>query len=122
VVFVVDRYVTGSSMDVPFFGGTLRIPTGPIALALRTGAPVMAVFSWREGKGRSHGLFTLLDLSQPEQQREGEGSGVRTVAAERTRTSKAIRQAAHVYVKEMERVISAHPEQWVSALLHVWND
>src|SRR5262249_48340022 len=49
VIFIADRYVLGASAEVPFFGEPARLPTGPFALALRSGAPVMGVFSWRTG-------------------------------------------------------------------------
>src|SRR5260221_9332084 len=62
VIFIADRYVLGASAEVPFFGEPARLPTGPFALALRSGAPVMAVFSWRTGPGRQVGVFTRLDF------------------------------------------------------------
>jgi len=121
-VFIVDRYVTGSSARVPFFGIPLRMPTAPVALALKSGAPVMAVFSWRDGPGRSHGVFIPLDLEPHERMAGGAGAGSRAAAAERTRTNDAVLRAMRVYVDEMERAVSAHPDQWVSALLPVWEE
>jgi len=44
-----DRAVTGVGERVPFFGREALIPSVHVALALRTGAPVIPAFSMREG-------------------------------------------------------------------------
>src|SRR5258706_12602001 len=62
VIFLADRYLLGASAEMPFFAEPARLPTGPFALALRRGAPAMAVFSWRTGPGRQVGVFTRLDF------------------------------------------------------------
>src|SRR5258707_13960144 len=61
-MFIAHRYVLGQSAEVPFFGEPTSLPTGPFALALRSGAPLMTVFSWRTGPGRQVGVFTRLDF------------------------------------------------------------
>jgi KDO2-lipid IV(A) lauroyltransferase len=38
--------------EVPFLGGTLRLPTGPAQLAARTGAPLLFLCALPEGLGR----------------------------------------------------------------------
>ncbi|HEY6957217.1 MAG TPA: lysophospholipid acyltransferase family protein [Candidatus Limnocylindria bacterium] len=44
-----DRAVTGVGERVPFFGRPALLPSVHVALALRTGAPVVPAFSTREG-------------------------------------------------------------------------
>jgi KDO2-lipid IV(A) lauroyltransferase len=48
VALVADRDLSGSGLEVEMFGRTRRIPLGPAALALRTGAPLLPA-----------GLYTL---------------------------------------------------------------
>ena len=35
-------------VEVPFAGGTMRAPVGPVRLAERAGCPVMPIYTWRE--------------------------------------------------------------------------
>lgn len=107
VLVVADRHITGSSIEVPFFGEPARLPTSPFALALKTGAPILASFSWRLGRGRSYGVVIPLDV-QPAQSRGARGED-------------GIAHAVHCYVEQLERVITAHPEQWVSTLEPIWD-
>lgn len=41
-----DRDLSARGVDVRFFGGTARMPAGPAALALRTGAALLPVTLW----------------------------------------------------------------------------
>lgn len=45
-----DRDIEGPKERLPFFGVAASVPTGPIELALRTGATVIPCFSIRRGK------------------------------------------------------------------------
>jgi hypothetical protein len=65
VLFLADRYVNGGSVAVPIFGAPALLPTAPMALALRSGAPVFAAYSWRTGPGKQTGVFIPLDVSSP---------------------------------------------------------
>ncbi len=53
VVLPSDRTVSEATVDVPFFGKTTRIPAGPAALALRTGAPLLTAYTYRQPNQRS---------------------------------------------------------------------
>lgn len=124
VVFLTDRYVLGASTIVPFFGEPAKLPTGPVALALRSGVPVMAVFSWRAPGGKRFGRFIPLELREPEHTIGGIGSIGGTATRTRTRTTVsavAIERALNLFIAELEQVIAAHPEQWVSALSPIWD-
>lgn len=116
VVFLADRYVLGASVTVPFFGEPAKLPTGPVALALRSGVPVMAVFSWRTPGGKRVGRFIPLDLREPEAPTGGTATRTRTAAS-----AVATERGLRLFVAALEQVIMAHPEQWVSALLPIWD-
>jgi KDO2-lipid IV(A) lauroyltransferase len=116
VLVAADRYIIGSSIEVPFFGEPARLPTSPFALALKTGAPIVGSFSWRLGRGRSHGVVIPLDIQPEPKDSEGDGS-----AATRARSEAATARAVGKYVEQLERLISMHPEQWVSTLALIWD-
>jgi KDO2-lipid IV(A) lauroyltransferase len=146
--FAADRYVVGSSMELPFFGEPARLPTAPVALALRSGAPVMAIFCWRDPGGWRHGRFVPLDLTAVGEAvtaaaagaSEGMAAGGSDAAAHmsatkapaasergadapaRARSSEAVARAMTIFVRTMEEMIMAHPEQWTAALARVWDD
>ncbi|HST89619.1 MAG TPA: lysophospholipid acyltransferase family protein [Ktedonobacterales bacterium] len=132
-MFLADRYMLGASVDVPFFGVPARFASAPIALALRSGAPVLSAYSWREGPGRWRGLFvplTLTDEGGREREREGgseavradeAGGGVRAPAAvARARTQDVTARALRRFLEVLEQRVAAHPDQWVSATLPIW--
>jgi lauroyl/myristoyl acyltransferase len=115
VLIAADRYIVGSSIEAPFFGEPARLPTSAIALALKTGAPIVASFSWRLGRGRSHGVVIPLDVQPEHTGTKDSGS-----AAARARTEEGTARAVRLYTDQLERLITAHPEQWVSTLATVW--
>lgn len=120
VVFLADRYVLGASVVVPFFGEPAKLPTGPIALALRSGVPVMTVYSWRGPGGQRFGRFIPLELREPEPATGGTAGATAT----RTRTAVnavATERALRLFIAELEKAIVAHPDQWVSALAPIWD-
>ena len=53
VALLADRDVTGRGLPVTFFDEATTMPAGPIALAVKTGAPVLVVGSYFE-KGGGH--------------------------------------------------------------------
>lgn len=120
VAFLADRYVLGASANVPFFGEPARLPTGPFTLAQRTGAPLVCAFSWREGPGRSHGVFLPITVDGDEARSAASSAPERRGKAERAdRTAQATRMQ-RAYVAQIERMIAAHPEQWVATLYPIW--
>jgi|SRR5690242_9661822 len=130
VMFLADRYVLGASVDVPFFGVPARFASAPIALALRSGAPVLTAYSWREGPGRWHGLFVPLTLTDEGGNERGgreaahadvASGGVRAPAAvARARTQEVTARALRRFLEVLERHVAEHPDQWVSATLPIW--
>jgi KDO2-lipid IV(A) lauroyltransferase len=49
VCLVADRDLTATGVEVDFFGRTAKMPAGPAALAVRTGAALRPVTLWYEG-------------------------------------------------------------------------
>lgn len=119
VLVAADRYIIGSSIEVPFFGEPARLPTSPFALALKTSAPIAASFSWRLGRGRSHGVVIPLDI-QPQETKEAKETTAKTQTPQ-ARGEDGIARAVQCYVEQLERIITAHPEQWVSTLEPIWD-
>jgi phosphatidylinositol dimannoside acyltransferase len=65
VALLADRDVTGRGIPVTFFGEETTMPAGPIALAVKTGAPVLVVGSYFED-GPGHRYFVSEPLAIPE--------------------------------------------------------
>ncbi|HEV2461287.1 MAG TPA: hypothetical protein VGS80_23290, partial [Ktedonobacterales bacterium] len=101
-----------------------RMPTAPVALALRSGAPVITAYSWREGAGRSHGIFFPLEMvaaaDAVDTAAAANGAGTRSATATRTRAADETQRALRIFLDRLEAQIAAHPEQWVAALAEIW--
>ncbi len=124
VLFAVDRWVMGPSDAWPLFGEPAPLPTAPFALAARSDAPVFLVIPWRAGKYRFGGAVELIT---PERLASEDDTTHRMTEsmAERAAPQAQNREAAITRMRErvyplLERYISEHPEQWVSALSPVW--
>jgi phosphatidylinositol dimannoside acyltransferase len=89
-----DRDVTGSGIEVDFFGEKARMMGGPAALAVQTGAALMPVTLWFEGQ------YWVIDI-RDEIPVPGEGSRRDKVAA-------MTQRMADVFAEG----IAAHPEDW----------
>ncbi len=94
VALLIDRPVPGAGVPVRFFGDATEIPGGVATVALRTGAPVMAVSLVRIPGQRILGLVEVIDLP-----RTGDmGADVRELT----------QRIMHAH----ERVIRRYPDQW----------
>ncbi|WP_281382794.1 phosphatidylinositol mannoside acyltransferase [Actinomadura verrucosospora] len=103
VCLVVDRDLTASGVDVEFFGATARMPAVSAALAVQTGAALIPVTLWYEGKywaARVHEEVAVPD--------EG---------ARREKIQTMTQEIARVF----EAGIAAHPQDW-HMLQKVWVD
>ena len=94
VALVADRDLTGSGIEVEMFGKTRRMPAGPAALALRTGAPLVPCAVYSEPGG------WLCVMREPIQLQE---------TGDRRADVTAITQAL---AKEFEALISVQPADW----------
>ena len=65
VALLADRDVTGRGLPVMFFGEETTMPPGPVALAIKTGAPLLVVGSYFE-KGRGHRFVVSDPIEFPE--------------------------------------------------------
>jgi KDO2-lipid IV(A) lauroyltransferase len=89
-----DRDVTGSGIEVDFFGEKARMMGGPAALAVQTGAALIPVTLWFEGR------YWAIDI-RDEIPVPAEGSRRDKVAA-------MTQQMADVFAEG----IAVHPEDW----------
>ena len=81
VALLADRDVTGRGLPVTFFGEQTTMPAGPIALAVKTGAPVMVVGSYfEEGPGHRYVVSDPLPLPDAGTQEEKVAAGVQLLA------------------------------------------
>lgn len=101
VCLVADRDLTTSGVDVDFFGRPARMPAGPAALALRTGAALRPVTLWYEG--RDWGVRVHDEVPVP---------------AEGDREAK-VRAMTQAVAVRFEDGIAAHPQDW-HMLQRVW--
>lgn len=98
-----DRDYTGNGVPVRVCGQCMRIPIGPAALAVQTGAPIRPSFTARRSMGRFHMLFG------------------RPITADRDQPKRAeIRRICDELARWYERCLIAAPAQWV-AFHPVWD-
>ena len=95
VALAADRDVTASGREVNFFGAPARLPDSHVRLALRTGAAMIAGFSYRQPGGCF--LVRLFPVSL-------ERTGERGVSENR---------GMETLVTMLEKQIRADPDQWV---------
>ena len=81
VALLADRDVTGRGIPVDFFGEQTTMPAGPIALAVKTGAPVLVVGSYfEEGPGHRYVVSDPLQLPATGTKEERVAAGVQLLA------------------------------------------
>jgi phosphatidylinositol dimannoside acyltransferase len=101
VCLVADRDLTATGVEVDFFGRPAKMPAGPAALAVRTGAALRPVTLWYEGDDwcvRVHDEIRV----------PGEGGREEQVHA-------MTQSLAHTFAQG----VAAHPEDW-HMLQRVW--
>lgn len=103
VCLVADRDLTASGVEVEFFGETARMPAGPSALSVSTGAGLLPVTLWY-GKGHLH-LRIHPKINQP------------THGPRAERVQAMTQNLAGVF----EASIRAHPADW-HMLQRLWVD
>jgi KDO2-lipid IV(A) lauroyltransferase len=94
VGLICDRDVTGTGMEVEFFGEKARMMGGPAALAVQTGAALMPAILWFEGD--HWGVHVHEEIAVP---------------AEGDRKQKAAAMMQEV-ARLFEAGIRAHPQDW----------
>ena len=95
VVTAIDRDILGTGIEIDFFGRPAMIPTGPAALALRLGTPLLPV--------------TVFRLHDDSYQAVGYAPIIATETGDRDAD---VRRVTEQLVRSLEGVIRDHPEQW----------
>lgn len=93
-----DRGIGDSNHEVDFFGSPAQLPSGPVRLALRTGAPLIPGFGLRLPDN------TFLARIEPPLQLPRTGDHTADTAT-----------GMKMVAEFLERVISQHPDQWLVA-------
>ncbi|WP_304454174.1 phosphatidylinositol mannoside acyltransferase [Nocardiopsis sp. YSL2] len=94
VCLLADRDINGGGPEVDFFGEKARMPSGPAALALNTGAALMPVSLWYDGPYWNIRVHDEIPVAP---------------GARRTQRVRDTTQAlAHVF----QDAIAEHPEDW----------
>ena len=99
--FLADRPITGVGERVPFFGREALLPSGHIAIALRTGAALVPGFADRKGGRMRAWIGPELELPEGDDRAERVREGVRRWAT------------------VLEPHVARAPEQW-SVFDRVW--
>ena len=95
VGLVADRDISGSGIEVEFFGDKTLIPNGPAVLALRTGAPIAVGALFQRPRGRYHGVV------------------LEPIAVEAAKSDpEKVRHITEAIVAKMEELIRREPGQW----------
>lgn len=104
VALVADRDLDGKGVPVTFFGRDTTMPSGPAALALITGSPMIVGAAWRTGRDRFEARAWSIDV-QPTGDRHADTAAMTQAMARR-----------------FEEVIDIAPEQWWGAFQPIWLD
>ncbi|PYQ12538.1 MAG: hypothetical protein DMH00_05780 [Acidobacteria bacterium] len=99
-----DRPAGQNVMSVPFFGASAPLPTGPVELAMATGAPILPVFVAFD-RGDRYRVVTLEPMRFE--------AGAEAAPGER------LRAAMGQMATTLETVISRFPDQWFN-FYDVW--
>jgi KDO2-lipid IV(A) lauroyltransferase len=101
---VADRLIGRSrGASVELFGAPARLPLGPAALAVATGAPIWLQAVERVGPGRWL------------------GHTVRIEAAPETSGRAGVRGLLDAEARAFERIIARAPEQWSTLFFPIWD-
>jgi KDO2-lipid IV(A) lauroyltransferase len=103
VALMGDRDIQGPRERLPFLGQETLMPTGPIEVALRTGATVIPSFSARRGR-------RLYACMEPPLELEQTGDMARDV-----------KRGELLFLERFEKRLRAEPGQW-AVLEKVWDD
>jgi KDO2-lipid IV(A) lauroyltransferase len=104
VAIQADRPVGKNSLPTPLFGAPAPLPTGPVQLAMATGAPLLPAFVLLD-RGRQFRLLTLPPIYF-EKPRAGTEEA-------------ALREGMLRMARMMERAASQFPDQWFN-FYDVW--
>lgn len=104
VGLVADRDLAGDGVEVTFFGHATTMPSGPAALSMLTGVPLIVAACLRVGPDRFRARAWPLDVAPTGNRHEDEASLTRAMAA------------------RFEEAIALAPEQWWGSFQPIWLD
>lgn len=107
VVVVSDRDIQGNGEPAELFGRSVTLPIAGLLLALRTGAPLLGAFGFRDRSGTISGHFTAPFTFGLE---PGARAGIRLPIGE---LRPALRAGLRELGMMLEREIRHDPSQWV---------
>jgi len=99
-----DRDLGGDGLAVDFFGARATVPTGPAALSLMTGRPLLAAACWRSGPERFRARAWLIDVPPTGNRRADVATLTRAM------------------IRQFEEAIAVAPEQWWASFQPIWSD
>jgi phosphatidylinositol dimannoside acyltransferase len=104
VGLVADRAIGGSGVSVDLFGVPARLPLGPAALALESGAPAWLIATRRVDRGRYRARIERINMPSEGTRRE--------------RLSTFLKSEARAF----ELAVADAPEQWWTVFFPIWDD
>lgn len=105
VPLLADRDLSARGVEVEFFGGRTRMPSGPALLAIRTGKPLLVIDVWYDEESLRGYVNDPVQIPGPE------------TGTLRERVSAVTQQMA----AKFEASIARHPQDW-HMLQRVWLD
>jgi lauroyl/myristoyl acyltransferase len=105
VPLLADRDLSRRGVEVEFFGGRTRMPSGPALLAIRTGMPLLVIDVWYDEESTRAHVNPPLAIPGPE------------TGTLRERVSVVTQRIA----TQFEAAIARHPQDW-HMLQRVWLD
>jgi KDO2-lipid IV(A) lauroyltransferase len=104
VVLAMDRDILNTGQPFPFFGQVARFPTGPVEIALKTGAPILPAYCVRDRNDRYVAVGgEPLFLTKSEDH------------------ARDVRSAMEAILQAFEGYIKMYPDQW-HVLEPIWAD
>ncbi|MBU3718150.1 MAG: phosphatidylinositol mannoside acyltransferase [Actinobacteria bacterium] len=94
VCLLSDRFISGSSTEVEFFGERTLLPAGPATLSLRTGAPLIPAAVYFRGRGHEAVVRPALPNDRRGKLRDD------------------VQRLTQLLAAELEFLIRRAPEQW----------
>jgi len=105
VPLLADRDLSRRGVEVTFFGGRTRMPSGPALLAIRTGAPLLVIDVWYDEESTRGYVNPPIEIPGPE------------TGTLRERVAVVTQRMATMF----EAAIARHPQDW-HMLQRVWLD
>lgn len=118
VLIMGDRVMPGHrGIKMPFLGGHIRVPTGPVKLARVSGAPLIPIFTIRTATGRLKVIIEEPVFVSPESDAaQGKFAGDSSLMADDSRRGSLQRgddAALRAIVGALEKQVRDHPAQWM---------